>query len=178
MCMDALVGQVWCSGSYLMQSEHSISPLSTRSAGTILVPQTAAVGKLLASSVTKHECKYFSALLNTLQLQLWSHKSGYCNIILGRESLLPGLCTLEGGLKVAEGSSPLCFLLTPPGGAGSAARTPARVFVLFSSAAGSDLLGHREDCLEDDSSTGVLDTLNSESWKHRQKRREEMTRWI
>lgn len=41
--VDMFVGQVWCSGSYLMQSEHSMSPLSKRSAGTILVPQTAAV---------------------------------------------------------------------------------------------------------------------------------------
>lgn len=53
----------------------------------------------------------------------------------------------------------------PPGGAGSAARTPARLLVLSSPAAWSDLLGQGADSLEDESSTGkLLVTLNSESW--------------
>lgn len=87
--------------------------------------------------------------------------------------LLLSLCSLEGGLKIAEGSSPLCFLLRPPGGAGSAARTPARLLVLSSPAAGSDLLGHGEDSLEDEPSTGeLLVTLNSDSWTRRRKERE------
>lgn len=81
--------------------------------------------------------------------------------------LLPGLSCLEGGLKIAEGPSPLCFLLRPPGGDGSAARTSARLLVLPSPAAGSDLPG--ADSLEDESSTtALLATLNSESWTRRQ----------
>lgn len=71
---------------------------------------------------------------------------------------------MAGGPKIAEGPSPLCFLLMPPGGAGSAARTPARLLVLSSPAAWSDLLGQGADSLEDESSTGkLLVTLNSES---------------
>lgn len=86
---------------------------------------------------------------------------------------LPGLCTLGEGLKIAEWSSLLCFLLRPPGGAGSAARTPARLLEQFSPAGGSDLLGHREGSLDDDSSTGeLLQTLKSDSWKYKQKQDE------
>lgn len=77
---------------------------------------------------------------------------------------LPGLSTLEGVLKVAMGPSPLCFLLRPLGGAGSAARTSARLLVLPSPAGESDLPGDRAESLEDESSTGaLLVTLNSES---------------
>lgn len=72
-------------------------------------------------------------------------------------------------MEIAEGPSPLCFLLRQPGGAGRAARTPARLLVLSSPAAESDLPGHGADSLEDESSTGVLlVTLTSESWTHRQ----------
>lgn len=77
---------------------------------------------------------------------------------------------MEEGLKIAEWSSLLCFLLTPPGGAGSAARMPARLLELFSPAGGSGLLGHREGSLGDDSSTGeLLEMLKSDSWKCRRK---------
>lgn len=72
-------------------------------------------------------------------------------------------------MKIAEGPSPLCFLLRPPGGGGSAARTSAKLLVLPSPAAGSDLPGGGADSLEDKSSTeALLVTLNSESWTHRQ----------
>lgn len=92
---------------------------------------------------------------------------------------LPGLCTLEEGLKIAEWSSPLCFLLRPPGGAGSAARTPARLLEQFSPVGGSDLLGHREGSREDDSSTGeLLQMLKSDSWKHRRKQDERRSDWF
>lgn len=87
--------------------------------------------------------------------------------------LLPSLCSLEGGLKIAEGSSPLCFLLRPPGGAGSAARTLAKLLVLSSPAAGSDLLGHEEDSLDELSPGEFLVTLNSDSWADRERERGE-----
>ena len=78
---------------------------------------------------------------------------------------------MDGGLKVAEIPSLLCFLLRPPGGAGNAARTSARLLVLPSPAAGSGLPGIRADGLEDELSTGaLLVTLNSESWTRRQGR--------
>lgn len=35
--------QVCCGASYLMQSEHSMSPLSNRSAGKVLAPRAAAL---------------------------------------------------------------------------------------------------------------------------------------
>lgn len=67
---------------------------------------------------------------------------------------------------MAEQSSPLCFLLTPPGGAGSVARTPARLLEVLSPVGGSDLVGHRggEGSLDEDSSNDEL-WLKSESWK-------------
>lgn len=75
---------------------------------------------------------------------------------------------MDGGLKTAEGPSPLCFLLRPPGGAGSVARTLARLLALSFTAAESDLQGHGPDSLEDESSAGaLLLTLNSESWTDR-----------
>lgn len=71
-------------------------------------------------------------------------------------------------MKVAESSSLLCFLLRPPGGAGSAAKTSARLFVLPSPGEGSDLPADRAQSLEDESSTGgLLVIVNSESWKHK-----------
>lgn len=87
-----------------------------------------------------------------------------------RNISLPGLCTLEEGLKIAEWSSSLCFRLTPPGGAGSAARTLARLLELSSPVGGSDLLGQKEGSLEDDSSpVELLEMLKSDSWKYRRK---------
>lgn len=65
--------------------------------------------------------------------------------------LIPDLCTLEGGFNVGEGPSSLCFLLTPPGGSGRAARMLERVLALSSPEVASDLLGLGEDSLEDSS---------------------------
>lgn len=49
LCMYVCM-QFVCVCCHLMQSEHSMSPLSNSSAGTILPPHTAAVWKLLVSS--------------------------------------------------------------------------------------------------------------------------------
>lgn len=89
--------------------------------------------------------------------------------------VLPGLSILEGGMKAAEEPSPLSFLFRPPGGAGSVARMPARLLLLPSPTAGSNLPGDRVQSLEDESSTGVLlVTLKSESWTQRET---ETDRW-
>lgn len=150
-----------------MQSEHSMSPLSRRLAGTILAPRAAALWKLLPSS--RRKCQHKLTFLKNFFFSEWS--SCYYTMWNLMEKSLPGLCTLEEGLKIAEWSSQLCFLLRPPGGAGSVARTPARLFEQFSPLGGSDLLGHREGSLEDDSSTGeLLQMLKSDSWEKRRKR--------
>lgn len=87
-------------------------------------------------------------------------------VTLSEVNNLPALSSLEGVFKFANGPSPLCFLLRPPGGAGSAARTSLRLLVLSSPAGRSGLPGDRAESLEDVSSTGaLLVTLNSESWR-------------
>ena len=75
-----------------------------------------------------------------------------------------------------EVASPLCFLLRPLGGNGRAARTLARLLLLLPSSprARSHLPGEKGSwgvSEEGVSSTGVLVTLNSDSWKEWRKSR-------
>lgn len=69
------------------------------------------------------------------------------------------------------GLSPLCLLLRPPGGAGRAAKTLARLLASSSKGFSASLLGDR-GCLESEgpSHKELLLTLNSKSWRMEKER--------
>lgn len=109
-----------------MQSEHSRSPLSSRSMGTVLQPRTAAVWKLLSLSAQKittwaFQCVFASVINNRAVRSLIKEGFSYQVCAVWREDLTMQRAHLhcvsfwchQGALAVQPRRQPgsLCFLL-------------------------------------------------------------------